>query len=285
VSVGQLVEFFRNPCRYLLRRRLGLELARAADELQDDEALLPDARARSALARRLLPALLRGAGAEATLALAQAGPEMPAGALGRQQLQAEVLALQTFADQVRQASATNPLPPHGVALDFDLDGEAWSLRADFAELRPAGLLRWRYGNSRAGDYLEAWLQHLLLCAAPPAGAQLHTRWLSADGEFAFDPCGTAQAALGELLRLYRLGLCAPLHFYPRTSWQWQLHGRAKALAAWQPGLQRGFGESEDPAYVLALRGVDEPLDAAFEGVAATVFGPLRQHLHDPRLAP
>jgi exodeoxyribonuclease V gamma subunit len=285
VSLGQLVEFFRNPCRYLLRRRLAIELPRAADELQDDECFVPDARARGALAQRLLPALLRGAGPDTAVALAHAGTEMPAGALGRQQLQAEMQALQQFADEVRQASAANPLPPHSVALDVELDGEAWSLRADFADLRPVGLLRWRYGDSRAADYLEGWLHHLLLCAAPPAAVQLRTRWLSADGEFAFDRCAAPLAPLGEVLRLYRQGLCEPLHFYPRTSWQWQLHGRARALATWRPGLQRGVGESEDPAYVLALRGVDDPLDAAFEAVASAVLGPLHQHLRDARLTP
>ncbi len=58
VSITQLLEFFRNPCRALLRRRLGIELAYADEELQDDEPFLPDGRSRAALAERLLPLLL-----------------------------------------------------------------------------------------------------------------------------------------------------------------------------------------------------------------------------------
>lgn len=61
VSLTQLVEFFRNPCRFLLRRRLGIDLQYDAEELLDEEPFLPDWPGRSALARRLLPVLLQGA--------------------------------------------------------------------------------------------------------------------------------------------------------------------------------------------------------------------------------
>jgi exodeoxyribonuclease V gamma subunit len=154
-----------------------------------------------------------------------------------------------------------------------------------AELRPSGLLRWRYGDSRAGDYLEAWLQHLVLCADSATPAARHTRWLSADGEFAFDACDDALAQLAALLGLYRRGLSEALHFYPRTAWQWVRHGRGKALAAWRSTRDRPFGEDADPAYGLALRGVDNALDGAFEALAQQVFGPLLSHLRDARVAP
>jgi exodeoxyribonuclease V gamma subunit len=208
---------------------------------------------------------------------------MPAGALGRQQLQTELRALQRFADRVREATSARTLPPHSAALAIAIDGETWTLQAAIADLRPTGLLRWRYGDSRAGDYLQAWLNHLLLCATVPEGAQTQTRWLSADGEFGFSGCDAPLQRLRELLQLYRRGLCQPLHFYPRTAWQWLLHGRGKALAAWRSGLERAWGEGEDPAYALALRGLAQALDAEFEALAAAVFGPLRRHLHDPRL--
>ncbi len=285
VSLAQLVEFFRNPCRYLLRRRLGIELPREADELQDDEPFVPDGRALAALARRLLPPLRQGIDAAAAWRLARAGTEMPGGRFGEQQLQHELEALQSFAQRLREATAEACLPPHALRVDFELHDEAWSLHADFAELRPSGLLGWRYGDSRAGDYLEAWLQHLALCADAPAGATPRTRWLSADGEFGFAPCPDAVIHLRNLLGLYRQGLREPLHFYPRSAWQQVLHGRSQALGAWLSTPERAFGEAVDPAYRLALRGIDEPLDAAFETLASAVFSPLREHLQDSRLKP
>ena len=203
VSLAQLQEFFRNPCRALLRRRLGIELARDEAELLDDEPFLPDARSRSALADRLLPLLLQGTPAEALPALARAGTELPEGTLGEAQLQRELQSLQAFADTLREALAEPPLPPQTHSLQFVLDGEPWQLQWSFADLRPSGLLRWRYAPTRAGDRMAAWLQHLALCAARPDGVAARTRWLSSDGEFSLAACDDAAAQLQQLLALYR----------------------------------------------------------------------------------
>ena len=131
----------------------------------------------------------------------------------------------------------------------------------FADLRPAGLLRWRYGPSRAGDYLEAWLQHLALCAAAPEGVAPRTRWLSSDGEFAFAPCADAAAAAARAAGAVparparAAALLSALGLDVLRARPQQGTGRM----AFQP--QRSFGEADDPAYQLALRGIDEPLDA------------------------
>ncbi len=283
VSLSQLTEFFRNPARYLLRRRLGIELPRDAEALVDEEPFVSDGLAQSALARRLLPAVLQGTDPDRLYALARAGIEWPDGHIGARQLRHELAALQQFGARVSAATAEACLPPQAHTIDLDLDGEAWSLQAAFADLRPSGLLRWRYGDSRAGDYLEAWLSHLALCAAASPAAATRTRWLSADGEFAFDATDDARQQLGALLRLYRQGLRAALHFYPRAAWKFVLHGRSQALAAWHASADRPFGEERDPAYKLALRGLNEPLDEAFETLATTVFGPLREQLVDARV--
>nr|MCU0921829.1 exodeoxyribonuclease V subunit gamma [Burkholderiaceae bacterium] len=280
VSLGQLLEFFRNPCRMLLRRRLGIELAREADELLDDEPFLPDGRSRAALAERLLPLLLQGTPAEALPALARAGTELPEGPLGEGQLQRELQSMQAFAEPLRAALAEAPLPPQAHTLQVVLDGQAWQLQWSFADLRPAGLLRWRYGPTRAGDRLAAWLQHLALCAARPEGVAPLTRWLSSDGEFSFAPCADAAERLQELLTLYRQGLSEPLHFYPRAAWELQRKGPGAARTAWQS--TQTWAEGDDPAYQLALRGVDEPLDERFEALSRVVYEPLRSLLQDER---
>jgi len=210
---------------------------------------------------------------------------MPDGAIGERQLQRELAALQRFSEQLRMAGADASLPPQSARIDFELEGEGWQLHATFAELQPCGLLRWRYGPSRAGDYLEAWLAHLALCAAAPAGVAPRTRWLSADGEFAFAACADAPAQLRELMTLYRRGLRAPLRFFPRAAWMYALHGRSKAWATWQARQEGGFSESDDPAYRLALRGIENPLDAQFEALARAVFAPLLAQLDDARVRP
>jgi exodeoxyribonuclease V gamma subunit len=138
---------------------------------------------------------------------------------------------------------------------------------------------------RASDYLAGWIEHLLLCATAPNGVELETRWFSRDGRYRLRPCPEARSLLGELLGLYRDGLRAPLHFYPKSAWKYVTggHSLSQAAATWQGGRERTYGEEEDPAYRLALRGVVDPLDEAFERNAAMVFAPLLRFIEDPRL--
>ena len=279
VTLAQLVEFFRHPNRYLLRRRLGIELPREADELLDDEPFLPDPAGRRALAQRLLPALLAGADPADVRRLARAGTELPGGALGERQLQRELDSLGRFAERVREATRAPTLPPHAVERAWAIDGETWHLRAAFADLRASGAVRWAHEPLRAGDAIEAWLNHLVLSAAPAPGVAPQTRWLLQDETLAFTAPEAPDAILHDLLRLYRRGLQAPVHFFPKSAWAFSENGSlTQANAAWQATKDRPHGEAADAYHRLALRGEAEPLDAEFARLAGAVFGPLREHL-------
>jgi len=284
-SLDQLLHFFRNPCRYLLRERLGIVLARDADEIADDEPFLADFSARMALAERLLPHYHSGMSDDELRRLALAGIEYPPGALGASLIDLELATLKGFATEVATAAASPCLPPCQRTLRFDLDGTSWRLTAAFADLRAGGLVRHRYDDTRATDYLTGWLTHLFLCALHPAEAALETRWISRDGEYRLHPCGDAQGILQELLTLYRRGLREPIHFFPKSAWKYIAGGArvSQAKAAWQSTPGRPFGEDRDPAYRLALRGLDDPIDEDFQHCAVTVFAPLMTCIEDHRL--
>ncbi len=275
VTLEQLTRFFRNPSRYLLERRLGIALARAADELQDDEPFVPDFRARTLLAARLLPHLLQGLEPARLRTLARAGAEYPAGRLGERLLERELQALERYAQGLRQASAEACRPAHLASVAFDLEGEAWRLDTAWSDLRASGLLRHRYDDVRPVDRLEAWLAHLLLCAAPPSGVALQTTWHARDGVLRLPAAERAHETLRELLRLYRLGLTRPLQFFPKSAWSYiESGGNARAAATTWRSAHRP-GEDADAAYQLALRGIHEPLAGEFQACAAAVFGTLQ----------
>ena len=280
VSLTQLVEFFRNPCRFLLRRRLGIDLQYDAQELLDEEPFLPDFLGRKALARRLLPALLEGADASVIRRLALVGTEMPSGALGSRQLDRELESMNQFAARVRDATTQACLEPHQVSIDIDLDGEAWHLRAGFVDLRSSGLVRWRYDKVRAGDLIDGWLHHLALCAQPPVGVVTQTHWLSLDGAVRLRSPDQPVELLQDLLRIYRDGLSEPAHFFPKSAWACWKDGEnpSKAAPTWQVTKDRPYAEGSDAAYRLALRGLGEPLNDDFFRLAKVVFEPLREHL-------
>ena len=287
LALDDLIRFFRNPCAALLRGRLGIRLRGREDELADEEAFVADFAGRRALAARLLPALRAGLDDEAALTLAEAGGELPEGSFGRPQLLHELALLQGHAERWRETEAEPCLPPHVARVEIDLDGTPWRVHAAFADLRPGGLVRGRYDDTRPADRLAAWLAHLMLCADPPAGAARHTRWLSRDGEFALRPCERPHEVLHTLLRLYRDGLREPLAFFPKSAWVYASEGESVsgATTTWRATKDRPWGEETDPAYRLALRGRPDPMGDGFADFAAhalAVFGPLLACLDDDR---
>ena len=283
VSLDQLKQFFRNPCAFLLKQRLGMSLYREAAGVVDEEPFLPDFPGREALAERLLPQAMREVGPQELSRLAQAGIEYPPGALGRVALAAEMGALQRYAHAVRDATRAPPAPALAVDLPFALDGEDWHLTALLSGQRDGGMVLHRYDDTRAGDYLNGWLTHLVAAAVSTRPAE--TRWISRDGEVRFHPVSDAPSLLEHLMRLYRRGLSEPIHFFPKTAWEYIKTGRnlGKAGAVWHKKYGGGRGEEEHAAYRFALRGVSDPLDADFRACAESVFGTSWDSIEDPRL--
>ncbi|GHU15759.1 RecBCD enzyme subunit RecC [Betaproteobacteria bacterium] len=288
VELEQLKRFFTNPCRFLLRERLGLDLASAEDELDDAEPFIADNPARWALVERLQTALDTGDAPlepQALIALARAGGEFPAGALGEAELRHEIGRMTAYYRELRQLKAAPRLPVHTLQLEFELDGEAWSLHAGFGDLGADGLLVHRYDDARVTDYLKAWLDHLALCAAPPAGMECSTRGVARAGSFVLRPVSpdAARRQLEDLLRLYRQGLRAPLHFSPKAAWAFITSEETKARQAARKKWEDGdYPEGSDSAYRLALRGAGSVLDDSFCANARLVFGALRESFDEMR---
>lgn len=285
VSLDQLQRFFSNPSRYLLQQRLGMRMLGAADALQDDEPFIADWNGLRALETRLLPLFLGGATPADIQAMAEAGNELPSGLPRQQILQRVLKQLQQFAQTLAAATDLPTLPTQQRTLSVDIDGEVWTVTATFTDLRPTGLVRSRYDDTRPADYLSGWIDHLVMNAALPAGVIGETLWLSRDGSYRLRATDSAEQMLGNLIRLYRYGLSTPLHFFPKAAWAFQHNsgGIAAARKKWLLTARTPHAEQADPAYQLALRGIDDALDSHFEIAARTVFEPLLQHLEDARL--
>jgi exodeoxyribonuclease V gamma subunit len=177
------------------------------------------------------------------------------------------------------------LAPVSATLELAIDGEPWRLTGDFSDLRKSGLIRYRYDDARTNDYLNGWINHLFLNAMAPPEVAAQTTWHSRDGHYVLPPVKEARGQLEALLRLYRNGLHRPLHFFPKSAWNYVTEGESlsKATSAWQSTSFHRYGEDRDPAYRLTLRGVDDPLDAEFIESATTVFAPLVEVIADERL--
>ncbi len=287
VTLDSLIHFFSNPCRYLLRHRLKIVLPETETRFEDEEPFLLEWMARNKTLDRLLPLALEGENSESLRRLALAGNELPSGPLGALELDEELHKLNLFCLTLKQA-LNQPVVPHTThCLPLEIDNEVWRLSGHLSDLKTSGLVRWRYSDVRAHDYLTGWIHHLYLCATLEEPHLRQTRWHSRDGLYQLKAMGQTQAItqLTQLMTLYREGLSSPLHFYPKSAWEYVTSGGdlKKAKKKWTNTRQIQYGEDADASYRLALRGVINPIDAAFCNHAKTVFEPLRNNLIDPRL--
>jgi exodeoxyribonuclease V gamma subunit len=286
VTLDELAGFLANPSRYLLRRRLGLQLRREDEELPDTEPFTLESRDETALAARLLPTLIRDPADRSAAALLAGGIETPGGSIGEFICARQLQGLRGFAARVHAQLQGEPVPAAEALIDSPIDGERWQVSAVLQELRTTGLVRWSYARPpefaplRAADALRAWLWHLALCAAAPPAVARRTVAIgrSAGWQFAApaDPCGL----LADLVAIYREGLRAPLPFFPRAAWALVSSGGdwKRARAEWRVTTHHPYAESGDAAHRLVFRGLAEPLDRRFEELARRVFGPLCAHV-------
>ena len=282
VSLDDLLRFFRNPCRYLLQRRLQVTLAEAGEELADEELFLPAWDSPGRLADQLRQSLKADSVDPETLrAVARACGAYPSGFLGERLLEQELGQLTQFTERLREARQGVVLAPVSGHLNFDIKGEAWRLTGEMTELRSGGLVCWRYDELRPNDRLAGWIQHLFLNALAPAGVDPVTHWIARTGGYQLPPLADAPDRLSALVKLYREGQTRPLPFFPKSAWAYaEAEAEAgKALKAarkkWEVGYS-GYGESTGSAYALALRGVADPLDTKFERCARAVFLPFME---------
>jgi exodeoxyribonuclease V gamma subunit len=284
VTLDQLARFFRNPCAALLRR-LRVRLDEVEEELSDEEPFVAAFRDRNALVARLLPLYLRGVPGAEIRAFARAGIEYPPGRLGERLLDRELAQLDGFARALAPTLAIGCLDPAEVSIPISIDGETWQVSGAFGNLRPSGFLGNRYDDVRPADYHDGWLVHVFVNLTAPHGVARVTTWHSRDGHYVLRPLDDAHERLTALLRLYRIGLTEPLHFFPKSAWKYVCSkgDKLKAAAGKWHGYPPFGGEKDHRTYRLALRGVIDPLDERFEECARTVFEPVLASIDDPRL--
>ncbi len=280
VGLEQLIRFFSHPARYLLGQRLGIRFSSKEEELPSAEPFTIDRQHRRQLAQRLLPLFLEGRDEESIRLAALAGNEFPSGQMGRNWMDQELMELAAFARTAMADLQPDTVSPLTDSLEFMIDGQEWRLSGALTELRKNGLVRLRYDNGSAWDYLAGWIEHLFLNAVATDGIEPQSVWHYKNESLRLDAYGEAKNRLGELMEIYRTGLMAPIHFFPRSSWEFVASNDSmnKAKSVWIHAQNANAGEHAEPYTQLAMRGVVNPLDKDFIELSKRVFAPLYGHL-------
>lgn len=289
IELDRLVEFYCNPARALLRRRLGLWLERSETTIEGREPFVMDW---DAAETARLEWLVRFApeqdldGLEKRLRMRNL---LPHGLAGRVCLEKEISGFSVMAKEARQVMDALIEDPWPVDLEIDLphDRERVRLVGWITGLRVGrGLVHLRLRRAQARDRILLVLHHLALSADTSRPLPPCSELLALDRHDRLRPVHPQQARefLSNYINYFFEGQQQPLPFFPKSAWAYFDAGpRSRPMEVarkkWRSTYFARHGEDADPYYRKLFAGQD-PVDARFERLVRELLLPLKEILEE-----
>ncbi|PJA47819.1 MAG: exodeoxyribonuclease V subunit gamma [Syntrophobacterales bacterium CG_4_8_14_3_um_filter_49_14] len=287
VELVNLVNFFRNPAGFLLKRRLQMSLEEGYTTptlIEERESFDVKGLERYTLEEMLVEKGLSGRDTRDLFSVVRASGQLPHGKVGEYRYYSLTPGVREFVDRIQRYLAGGGLRP----LDINLDIAGFKLRGQIVSLSAEGLIHWRYAKLKAKDHLRMWIYHLALNGVAPREYPRRSFLLGQDEVWEYAPVEKYEEILEGLLHKYWIGLSNPLKFFPETSWAYarqvfkkggeREEGIHSARKVWMGSDDKHGkpGECEDPSYRVCF-GKANPLDAEFQQLAEEIFGTLFMH--------
>jgi len=281
VSVETLCDFFVNPARFILKRRLGIYLEERDTVLEEKEPFEMGPLDRYKIAQEILAGQIDKSGAADLFYIKKAAGDLPHGAVGELQYLKILKDVDIFSCSLEEFLKEPLRDP--VRLDVRLCG--FNLVGTIKGIYGPRLIRFRHARLNGRDRLRLWIE--LLCASLANKEQgpfsgILAGWQKGPEICKYSVPEESQRTLSSLLGLYKKGLRAPLKFFPEASWQYSREvfskGKSKAealatvMAIWN-GEFMNAREKNDP-YVVRCFGEMIPLDETFQDASERVYAPL-----------
>lgn len=281
LELRELIDFWKSPSKYFVRKRLGLSLWEQDNCLSDDEPFELDNLEKYRIKQELLADELE-TGELSFLAVFQARGILPAGAIGELQLRSLSLEVRKLV-KVVQDHIDEGKKDESVEVDLHL--KTFRLGGRIHSLYRGTSVLFRTAKLNPKDHLRAWIEHLVLCALAEESKR-ETVLIGKDAVVTFGRVSSAGAELQTLCELFWEGLTLPLPFFPVSGMAFveaELSGKGdpfkKATEKWE-GMwrknEKREGEKDD---VFIARCFDGPasLGERFAALARLVFRPMLQH--------
>ena len=281
MEIARLVEFFSHSAKFFVRHRLGIDLPRDREEVEDREPFALHSLDRYSIEQHLLDDALDGVDPESALASVRASGGLPPGGTGGLIFDDLCANVTTFADAIRQqvaVQAEQATIVHADIGDFTLGGRIDRVRGDT-------LLHYRLTRLKTKDFVRIWIEHLARNLTEKKPALLFGKEGDEIAGYEFPPMENAREVLTDLLTIYWGGLRQPLRLFPRSSWTFvekivagKDRRRARYLAEndWKSNEydDKSRGERDDGYIKLAFRNTDDVLDEEWEKISLLVFKPI-----------
>ncbi|CAB1061282.1 Exodeoxyribonuclease V gamma chain (EC [Olavius sp. associated proteobacterium Delta 1] len=284
IDLESMCRFFNNPAMFLVQRRLGIRL--------EDEALLSEERENFELqplegylvGQNLVKSLVSGVSLIDFKPIQKAIGQLPHGHVGDYYYADVTIEVQNFVRQIEKYIAAEVLD----SIEIDFETADFDFSGRLSPVSDFGCIHIRYGRQRVNDLLKTWIYHLVYCHTAPPDYEKNSYLICKDAAVQFEPLADSLPLLAALLQIYRQGLEIPLHFFPKSSFEYADAVLSKSkpettalLQAKKKWVGSEFAkharpESKDPYYDLCFRQFD-PFDKQFKKLAIKVFEPLLAH--------
>jgi exodeoxyribonuclease V gamma subunit len=281
LAVDQLCAFFANPARFLLRRRLHVELAPPGNTAEDLEIFDLDRLEQYQIKQKLLKEKITGHDPGELFASERAAGRLPQGRVGECRFAVLHREAEDFFTKIEPFVGELILPPREIELDLT----PFRLTGRIERCTQLGLVHYRSAKVKARDQLTLWIWHLILNGLEEFAWTHRSFLIGTDASLELLPVHQARQHLAGLLDIYWASLRRPVHFFPESSYVYAREllvnqKEAKralqtARAAWE-GTPHSRGERDEAYYDLCFRTVD-PIDEEFQHLSLQVFQPLLEH--------
>lgn len=285
IDINQLIKFFKNPTAYFLRERLDIRLETAEHLIEESEPFEITGLELYKLNQILIEKNLKGINLKNYQQIAQAAGKLPHGKIGDYTYGNLVVKIQPFIDKVKPVISQEKLE----TVNVDLNIAGMRIMGSLNNIWRNNLVHYRYANLKAKDFIQIWIQHLILNSLPATHLPRHSVLIGKDKSWQFKPVENSKMILANLVKNgYWLGLTQAIHFFPESSLKFveQLNkdkDEAEALYqannVWQ-GNDFRPGEMYDDYYKLCFKvdKKDSPLQQHnFKILARQFFEELLAH--------
>ena len=288
VEIGQLISFFDNPCKFLLQNRLGLSLDEESDTILETEPFQLDGLDRYSLNQALVAAQLQNQPMESVIEYFQSDGVLPPETVGRLIFNQQLEETNRFLTAIKPFLQQETLP--SVDVDCEIDG--FHLTGKIEDIRPSGLIHYRFARFTTKDRIGSWLKWLILNLLVPGSRKGQALLVGLNKKMDIQilsakPVQAPTDYLIQLLNLYKEGLKRPLPFFPQASETYVqgLLGKTpeKAMQLAETSWQGSdYYREKDNPYFSKCFGDTHPLDKEFIDISKTVLMPVFSHYSEQK---
>jgi exodeoxyribonuclease V gamma subunit len=216
VSIRDLSNFFNNPCKYLLQKRLNISLEIQEESFEDRESFSLDGLERYLVDQALLDGLSAKLNREDLFKLAEAGGMLPHGIAGESIYRTAFNNVSEFVTSLKKL--TTEEEAQSLPLDINIGG--FRLIGNINSLYGNRLVKHRCAKIKPKDIISLWIEHLTFDLV--SSSEKHSSILAGSDKgvfeaWTFDQVNNSRAILQDLLELYYKGLTRPLSLFPEAS--------------------------------------------------------------------